>query len=212
MILLSEYIKAMQAVLNKSKTVKRFIDLFFSSIGIIITIVPMMFLIIVASISTKSFGIFKQIRVGEQGIPFHIFKIRSMKIHQSENTFTANNDNITSFGAFIRRYKLDELPQLFNVFVGTMSIVGPRPDVPEVIHGLMSSDKEFLKSKPGLISIATIRYLDEEQLLATKSNPTDYYLKEIWPKKVKMNLEYTSNWSNLNDLKIMGEFLRKLVK
>ncbi len=199
--------------LNKSKTLKRFIDILLSSIGIVIALVPMLFFIIIASFSTNSFGIFKQTRVGQQGVPFLIFKIRSMKKHQSENTFTSiSNDKITSFGTFIRKYKLDELPQLFNILMGTMSIVGPRPDVPEVINQLKQSDKVFLKSKPGLISLATIKYIDEEQLLATKSNSTDYYLKEIWPKKVRMNLEYTANWSNLNDLKIMVGFLRKLIK
>lgn len=199
--------------INKSKYLKRCIDIFISIIGIVVFVFPVIVLTIIASFSTKSFGIFTQKRIGQFGKPFRIYKIRSMKVHQSENTFTSLCDNrITPFGVFIRKYKLDELPQLFNVLMGKMSIVGPRPDVPEVINPLNSDDKEFLKLKPGLISNSTLFFIDEEKILASKPNPTVFYLSEIWPKKVKMNLDYYRNWSNLYDIKMLFLFLKILFR
>lgn len=173
----------------------------------------MCLLILIASISTRSFGIFTQKRIGQFGKPFLIFKIRSMKINQTENTFTSLSDErITSFGSFIRKYKLDELPQLFNVLVGTMSLVGPRPDVPEIINQLNTADKAFLLLKPGLLSLATLTYLNEEELLSKASDPITFYLNDIWPKKVKMNLEYLNTWNNYNDVKIMLAFIKKVFR
>ncbi|MDP3353281.1 MAG: sugar transferase, partial [Flavobacteriaceae bacterium] len=191
------------------KIVKRIFDIIIVLIGVVFFTIPIFVLVIMASISTQSFGIFVQKRVGQFQKPFYLLKIRSMRNHQDENTFTAlDDDRITKFGQWIRKYKLDELPQFFNVLLGSMSIVGPRPDVEEMLKFLYEEQKIILQMKPGLISKATLQFINEEELIATENNPTEYYLTEIWPQKVQLNLEYVQNWSFINDLKIIGQFFQ----
>lgn len=198
---------------NKSKVLKRIIDIIIASIGIVIFTIPIFVLVIFASFSTKSFGIFIQKRVGQFEKPFYIFKIRSMIVNYEKNTFTTFDDKrITKFGRFLRRYKLDELPQLFNVMIGNMSIIGPRPDVIAMKSFLTEEEKSMYKFKPGLISLATLKYLNEEMVLSTKINPSEFYLKEIWPVKVQLNMEYVKNWNNITDLNIKVQFVKLLIK
>lgn len=197
---------------NKAILFKRIFDLIISSIGIVIVAIPIVFLMILAGLSTKSFGIFKQKRIGQFQKPFFIYKIRTMKINQDNNTFTtANDQRITPFGRFLRRYKLDELPQLWNVLLGSMSIVGPRPDVEQMAFMLTDEQKIIFKMKPGLISKATIQFLYEEQLLASKKNPNEFYLSTIWPQKVILNQEYVEKWSFINDLNIIKQLFKTLL-
>ena len=210
---LSVFIKVIQKSLNNEKVSKRIFDIIIVSIGIVIVTIPIFILVMLASFSTRSFGIFIQKRIGQFQKPFYIFKIRSMKINQDDNTFTASDDErITKFGQSLRRFKLDELPQLFNVLLGSMSIVGPRPDVSAMSLLLTDEQKIIFQMKPGLISNATIKFIDEEKLLATKSNPAQFYLTKIWPKKVNLNVEYVQNWSFKNDLKIIFQFLQRLCR
>ncbi|MDP2088135.1 MAG: sugar transferase [Flavobacteriaceae bacterium] len=197
--------------LNKGKTAKRLFDIFIAFIGIVIFTIPIFVLLIFAGFSTKSLGIYIQKRVGQFQKPFYIIKIRSMEINEDNNTFTSLDDErITHFGKFIRKYKLDELPQLFNVLLGSMSIVGSRPDVSAMLLLLSEKQKIIFQMKPGLISNATIKFIDEEGLLSTKTNPAQFYLAEIWPEKVKLNVEYVQNWSFVNDLKIILQFFQLL--
>lgn len=198
---------------NNQKIIKRIFDIIIASIGVVIFTIPILFLVIIASFSTQSFGIFVQKRMGQFQKPFYLLKIRSMKINNDENTFTSLNDHrITKFGHFLRRYKLDELPQFFNVLIGNMSVVGPRPDVEAMLKYLTEEQKLIFEVKPGLISSATLKYINEEELLYLNENKIDFYLQEIWPQKVQMNLNYVQNWSLINDLKIIVLFLVLIFK
>lgn len=198
---------------NNQKIIKRIFDIIIASIGVVIFTIPILFLVIIASFSTQSFGIFVQKRMGQFQKSFYLLKIRSMKINNDENTFTSLNDHrITKFGHFLRRYKLDELPQFFNVLIGNMSVVGPRPDVEAMLKYLTEEQKLIFEVKPGLISSATLKYINEEELLYLNENKIDFYLQEIWPQKVQMNLNYVQNWSLINDLKIIVLFLVLIFK
>jgi len=181
---------------------KRIFDIVLSVLGIIFLTIPILILTIFASISTKKIGIFKQERIGQHAKPFQILKIRSMIENNSSNHITIKNDQrITSFGKFIRKYNLDELPQIFNVLKGEMSFVGPRPDVKGYADLLQGNDKIILSLKPGITGPATLAFQNEEELLAKQDKPKQYNDEVLWPKKVTINKEYITNWSLINDLK-----------
>ncbi len=118
------------------------------------------------------------------------------------NTITTANDaRITAFGRFLRKYNLDELPQIYNVFIGNMSIVGPRPDVKGYADELTGDDRMILSVKPGITGPATLYYKNEEQILAKKENPKQYNDEVLWKEKIKINKLYITNWSLINDIK-----------
>ncbi len=195
--------------LNNQKISKRIFDIIIALIGIVIFMIPIVVFVIIASISTKSFGIFVQKRIGQFQKPFYIYKIRSMKSNQDNNTFTAADDvRITKFGQFLRNYKLDELPQLFNVLLGSMSIVGPRPDVKAMLLKHTEAQKIIFEMKPGLICNSTLEFIDEEKLLSANANPVQFYITEIWPQKVMLNMQYVQNWRFTSDLKIIVQFMQ----
>lgn len=158
---------------------------------------------ILATCSTKKFGLFSQNRVGENGKLFKIFKIRTMKVHIPKEDFITlkNDDRITSFGKFLRLFKLDELPQMVNVLIGDMSLVGPRPDVPGYADKLIGDDRIILTVKPGITSPATLKFKNEENLLSKQKNPKKYNDEVIWPEKIKINKQYILEWSLINDIK-----------
>ncbi len=157
---------------------------------------------IVASIETKSNGLFMQKRIGYQGKEFLVFKIKTMypNTKNSSTVTTANDSRITKSGKFFRRYKIDELPQLFNVLFGSMSFVGPRPDVKGFADKLQGEDRVILSIKPGITSPASIKYKNEEEILANVKNPIEYNKNVIWRDKVAINKEYIKNWSLKNDI------------
>jgi len=193
-----------QRGLNKRQQfVKRIFDLFFSFFGLIIFLLPILILMIFASFSTQKFGLFSQKRVGRNGKLFKIFKIRTMKVKIPKEDFITlkNDDRITPFGKFLRAYKLDELPQLYNVLVGDMSLVGPRPDVPGYADYLVGEDRIILSIKPGITGPATIKFKNEEDLLSDQKNPKKYNDDVIWPEKIKINKQYIQEWSLFNDIK-----------
>lgn len=174
---------------------KRLFDLFFALIGLIISGFLLLILYILASIDTKQNGIFFQTRIGQFGLPFTIYKIR---------TFGRSSEKpISKLGAFLRNSKLDELPQLWNIFIGNMSFVGPRPDIAGYYDSLQGENRKILKLKPGLTSLASIKYANEEYLLEKQENPLEYNDTIIFPDKVKMNLEYYCSNSIYGDLKII---------
>jgi lipopolysaccharide/colanic/teichoic acid biosynthesis glycosyltransferase len=158
-------------------------------------------LVIISSIDTQAFGLFTQERIGQFGKPFPIYKIRSMKGKSDSFVTTSNSHYITKFGAFIRNTKLDELPQIFNILLGHMSFVGPRPDVKGYANELIGEDREILKFKPGITGPAQIAFKNEEKLLNQQDNPQKYNDEIIWPEKVKINREYVQNWTFFKDLK-----------
>ncbi|MEN8186077.1 MAG: sugar transferase [Bacteroidota bacterium] len=188
---------------TRQRFVKRIFDLFFSFIGLILFAIPILILIIFAFFSTGKFGVFSQKRVGQNARLFTIYKIRTMKEKIPDEDFITlkNDDRITSFGKFLRLFKLDELPQLFNVLIGDMSLVGPRPDVPGYADRLTGDDKIILTVKPGITGPATIKFKDEEDLLSKQKDPKKYNDEIIWKEKIKINKEYLSNWTFWNDIK-----------
>lgn len=180
---------------------KRVFDVVLSLVLFPITILPILILIILASIDTKAFGLFWQERIGQHAKPFMIYKIRTLKV---EPHFLGDFDRSASwFGRFLRRSKWDELPQLINVLKGDMSFVGPRPDVRGFADTLKGEDKVILKLKPGITGPATLKYKNEDHLLALQNDPENYNRTTIWPDKVKINLNYAQNWSFYLDLRIL---------
>ncbi|MEN8124652.1 MAG: sugar transferase [Bacteroidota bacterium] len=188
---------------TRQSFVKRVFDLFFSFFGLFFLVIPMLFLIVIASFSTNTFGLFFQWRIGQKGKSFKMYKIRTMRGGSDDDDFiTIKNDKrITSFGKFLRLFKLDELPQLFNVLIGNMSFVGPRPDVTGYADKLKGEDRIILTVKPGITGPATIKYKHEEVLLEDQKNPKKYNDEIIWPEKVNINKQYIINWSFILDIK-----------
>lgn len=186
---------------NYQRLIKRVFDLFFSFTGLLILFVPLVLMIILASFSTGHFGLFRQERVGQYGNFFYILKIRTMKGNQHEDFITlAGDKRITGFGRFLRKYKLDELPQLWNVLAGEMSLVGPRPDVSGFADELRGRERVLLTLKPGITGPASIHYKDEEELLARQKDPVSFNKDVIWPNKVQLNMQYLENWSLWKDI------------
>ena len=148
--------------------------------------------------------IFTQQRVGKDGKLFTMYKFRSMTVgHGGSSVSVAGETRITPLGAKLRKYKLDELPELWNVLIGDMSFVGPRPDVPGYADKLTGSDRAVLKLKPGITGPASLKYRNEEELLAKQSDPIKYNDEVIYPDKVRININYMKHWSFLLDLKII---------
>ena len=186
---------------KKQQIVKRIFDIVFSTIGIVLFLIPIFILVILASFSTKKPGMFSQLRVGQHGAFFKMYKIRTMYVDDDANFITTKDDpRITRFGKFLRKYKLDELPQLYNVFLGNMSLVGPRPDVVGYADQLKGEDNIILSIKPGITGPATIKFRNEEQLLSKQLDPKNYNDTIIWKEKVKINIEYVNKWSFLGDI------------
>ena len=148
--------------------------------------------------------IFKQTRVGRDGKLFTMYKFRSMTVgHGGSSVSVAGEQRITPLGAKLRKYKLDELPELWNVLIGDMSFVGPRPDVPGYADQLMGEDREVLKLRPGITGPASLKYRDEEELLANQGNPQRYNDEVIFPDKVRINRYYLHHYSFITDIKMI---------
>lgn len=150
-------------------------------------------------------AVFTQKRVGKDGKLFTMYKFRSMSAHHSGSTVSvAGESRITPLGAKLRRYKLDELPELWNVLIGDMSFVGPRPDVPGYADKLEGDDRRVLQLRPGITGPASLKYRDEEILLAGQANPQEFNDKVIYPDKVRINLYYLDHYSFLADIKMIS--------
>ena len=148
--------------------------------------------------------IFKQKRVGQYGRLFTMYKFRSMKVSHSGSSVSVKGESrITPLGVKLRKYKLDELPELWNVLIGDMSFVGPRPDVPGYADKLEGDDRRMLLLKPGITGPASLKYRNEEELLAEQENPQKYNDEVLFPDKVRINIDYMDHWSFGKDVKII---------
>lgn len=148
--------------------------------------------------------IFQQKRVGRYGRLFTMYKFRSMVVSHSGSSVSVQGESrITPLGAVLRKYKLDELPELWNVLIGDMSFVGPRPDVPGYADRLEGEDRRMLLLRPGITGPASLKYRNEEELLAAQSDPQKYNDEVLFPDKVRINLDYLRNRSFALDLKII---------
>lgn len=187
---------------------KRLIDLTLAIIGISLTWWLILIAWIVASLDTRANGMFAQKRVGKDGKLFYVLKIRTMRPKPADSlsevewstVTTANDGRITPLGRLWRKLKIDELPQLINVLLGQMSFVGPRPDVPGFADCLQGDDRAILSLRPGITGPATLKYRNEEEILAGVEDPAAFNREVIFPDKVRLNKEYLDNWSISNDL------------
>lgn len=182
--------------------VKRIFDLSISILVLPFLVLPILVLMVMASVSTGQSGLFIQKRIGVAGRPFGLMKIRSLKGTQHKDILTIKESE-TAFGQWLRKTKLDELPQLFNVLKGDMSWVGPRPDIPGYADKLEGDDRIILSVKPGITGPATLKYRNEDSLLLEQEDPLEYNDTVIWPDKVEINKKYIKNWSLTKDFKYL---------
>ena len=186
--------------------VKRTADIGLSTCGLILFGWVIAICWLIASIETRSNGLFLQERIGRNGRGFRIIKIKTMfdlGASMRSPVTTATNSSITRSGRVFRRFKLDELPQLFNVLVGDMSLVGPRPDVPGFADRLEGEDRIILSLRPGITGPASLAFRDEETILATVPDPESYNTEVIWPTKVALNREYAKSFGFWSDMKLI---------
>jgi len=175
---------------------KKIFDTFFAVMGLLLFGVIILVFFVATCITTGRNGIFTQTRIGQYGKRFTIFKLRSM--------MPVNGVlQVTPLGYFLRKYKIDELPQLYNILIGNMSFVGPRPDLPGYYDNLQGSNRELLKLKPGLTGPASLKYANEEQLLATVKDPVLYNNEVLFPDKVRINLNYQKHRTLWLDVKLI---------
>ncbi len=184
-------------------SVKKIFDFMLALIGLFFTLWIIIIAWIVSSIETRSNGFFMQRRVGKDGVLFSVMKIKTMKIVEGVDTNITSSDDvrITKSGKFFRDTKIDELPQLWNVLIGDMSFVGPRPDVEGYADKLEGDDRIILSIRPGITGPASIKYKNEEEILSKEKNPQEYNDTIIWPDKVKINKEYIKSWYLKKDIK-----------
>lgn len=194
---------------------KRIFDILFS-VSVLLLIFPILFIIGISIILESRGGMFfSQTRIGKNEQAFQIFKFRTMSVDSEKKgqiTVGDRDPRITQVGFFLRKYKLDELPQFWNVLIGEMSIVGPRPEVPYYVNFYDKNQRQVFKVKPGITDYASLRYFDENVLLGKSEDPEQTYIKEIMPQKLALNLEYVQSHSFLNDLKIIGKTVLRILK
>ena len=198
--------------LNK---VIRFFDFILSLVGLVI-LAPL-FIVLSVWIKIDSMGpvFYKQIRVGQNGKDFGLFKFRSMVVDADKKgliTVGGRDPRITRSGYFIRKYKLDELPQLINVLVGDMSLVGPRPEVRKYVDLYTDEQQKVLSVKPGITDYASIEYMDENEILGKSNDPEKTYIEEIMPEKIKYNMKYINNKNLFEYFKIIFLTVLKIVR
>ena len=193
---------------------KRIFDITLSLFGLIILLPFMLIIAILIKFDSKGTVFFKQIRITKGGKEFKIFKYRTMKAGSDKySQITVGKDErITKIGSFLRKYKLDEIPQLINVLIGDMSLVGPRPEVPKYVALYTDEQKEILKVKAGITDYASIEFSDENDLLASEEDPEKEYIEKIIPKKIELNKKYLSEISVLTDIRIIVLTIKKILK
>ena len=193
---------------------KRIFDIVISFAGLLILFPFILIIALLIKIDSKGPVFFKQVRVTKDAREFKIFKYRTMRVGSDKySQITVGKDNrITKVGAFLRKYKLDEIPQLINVLIGDMSLVGPRPEVPKYVALYTDEQKEILKVRAGIKDYASIEFSDENDLLASEEEPEKAYIEKIMPKKIELNKKYLSEISILTDIKIILLTIKKILK
>ena len=185
----------------------RFCDIVFSAIGLLLLSPLFLIVYILIRCESKGGGFYCQQRVGKDGRMFDLYKFRSMRTGSDKKgliTVGGHDSRITRMGYFIRKYKIDELPQLWNVLKGDMSLVGPRPEVKKYVDLYTEEQRRVLSVRPGITDYASIEYVDENEILGKADDPDRVYVEEIMPAKIKLNMRYIEN-RNLNEyFKIIG--------
>ena len=187
---------------------KRLFDFLASLFGLIILSPIFLIIALLIGIGTRGGIFYKQTRVGKNNKDFKVYKFLSMSIYADKKGLLSvgkdgRDTRTTKIGLVIRRYKLDELPQLINVLKGEMSLVGPRPEVRKYVDLYTEQEKQVLEVRPGITDIASIMFRNENDLLSQSENPEEYYIKEIMPKKLKLSLKYISDRSFFSDINLI---------
>ncbi len=194
---------------------KRIFDLLFTIPGVIV-LSPLLFILyFLVILDSKGGGFYLQKRVGRNNKDFTLFKFRTMRIGSDKKgllTIGGNDSRITNVGRILRKYKLDELPQLFNVINGTMSLVGPRPEVRKYVSLYNQEQLSILNLKPGITDYASLKYFSENELLAKSNNPEKTYTNEVLPEKLRLNLLYLNNKNIKTDFLIILKTIGKIFK
>ena len=193
----------------------RFFDFILSLVGLVVLAPIFIVLAIWIKIDSNGPIFYKQVRVGQNGIDFGLFKFRSMVVDADKKgliTVGGRDPRITRSGYFIRKYKLDELPQLINVLVGDMSLVGPRPEVRKYVDLYTDEQQKVLSVKPGITDYASIEYMDENEILGKSNDPEKTYIEEIMPEKIKYNMKYIQNKNLFEYFKIILLTVLKILR
>jgi lipopolysaccharide/colanic/teichoic acid biosynthesis glycosyltransferase len=193
---------------------KRLFDLVFSLVFLILFLPFGIIIALFIGFGSKGGVFYRQERIGVNGEPFNLLKFRSMKVDADKSgklTVGMRDARITKIGYFIRKFKLDEFPQFINVLKGEMSIVGPRPEVPEYVNLYTEEQRKILRVKPGITDYASLEYFTENELLAKSEDPVKTYIEEVMPAKIKLNEKYLNNPVLSEDLKIMWLTFKKIL-
>ena len=192
---------------------KRLFDIVSSGIGLLCLAPVFVVMAIWIKLDSRGPVFYRQTRVGRYGRDFRIFKFRSMRVGSDKGrqiTVGERDPRITRSGYFIRRYKIDELPQLINVFLGDMSVVGPRPEVRKYVDLYSEEQRKVFQVRPGITDLASIKYRNENELLSQVDDPDTYYIDVIMPDKLAINLEYIRRQSVMGDIKVIFNTLFKI--
>lgn len=195
--------------------VKRLFDVFFSLFGIIICIPIWVIVPLLIIIDSPGNPFFSQRRVGRNNKDFTLYKFRSMKLNSEISgllTVGSGDSRITTTGFYLRRFKMDELPQLFNILKGDMSFVGPRPEVRKYVDMYDFNQMKVLAIRPGLTDYASVQYIRENELLKNSPDPETTYIREIMPAKIQLNLKYMDEMSLLTDLRILARTVPEIFR
>ncbi len=193
----------------------RFFDILLSGLGLILLFPLFLIIYITIRVSSKGPGFYSQKRIGKFGVPFRLYKFRTMRIGSDKGqliTVGGKDNRITKVGYYIRKYKLDELPQLWNVFIGEMSLVGPRPEVERYVNLYTPSQRVVLNHQPGITDYASIKFSDENVILGSAEDPEKMYIEEIMPKKIEYNLRYINNRTVKEYFKIIFLTFEKIIR
>ena len=185
---------------------KRIFDFLLSLFGLLILAPILLILALLIKLDSKGPVFYRQVRVGKNNEDFKIFKFRTMHVNADKLGLLTVGDRdprVTNIGVFLRKYKLDELPQLINVLIGNMSFVGPRPEVRKYVNLYSAEDMTILNVKPGITDYASIAYRDEAEIIKKAPNPEKAYIEDIMPEKIKLNKVYINNYGVLTDIKII---------
>jgi lipopolysaccharide/colanic/teichoic acid biosynthesis glycosyltransferase len=195
--------------------IKRIFDICASTIGLLLLLPVLLLLSVLIALDSKGGVFYKQIRVGKNNIDFGLFKFRTMR-PQSDGkgliTIGNRDPRITRIGYYLRKYKLDELPQLINVLLGDMSLVGPRPEVRKYVSMYTAEQLRVLTVRPGITDLASIAYFDENEILAKSTNPDQDYINVIMPAKLALNMQYIQQQGIATDVKIILNTLAKIIR
>lgn len=193
---------------------KRVFDIVFSLFGIIVLLPFFLIISILIVLDSKGGVFYFQTRVGKMSVDFKLFKFRTMQTNADKKgllTVGSKDSRITKIGYFLRKYKIDELPQLINVLNGTMSFVGPRPEVRKYVDLYNIEQQQILQVKPGITDFASLEYFNENDLLAKSDNPEKTYINEVMPAKIELNKKYIANPSLGTDISIILKTIKKIV-